>query len=150
MNSLHFLTTWSVLIVRVSDGASSSATSAILDPAKLAFKLPGPLEVLVSIGKYPIVDNLFFIIFSSGNSVESWFSSKVAASSSFSKPSLVTSKGVPDAYSIVAIAKSSSTAGKKVNFKKPLARIPTVSINTPPANESAENGWFNAFSRNGL
>ena len=113
INSLHFFTTWSVLIVRVSDGASSNATSAILEPAKLAFKLPGPLEVLVSIGKYPIVDNLFFIIFSLGKSDRSWFSKRVAAFSSFSKPSLVTSRGVPEAYSIVAIAKSSSTAGKK-------------------------------------
>ena len=86
------------------------------------------------------MDNLFFIIFSLGNSDNSWFSNRVAAFSSFSKPSLVTSRGVPEAYSIVAIAKSSSTAGKKENFKKPLARIPTVNTNIPPANERAENG----------
>ena len=59
---LHFRTTSSVLIVLFSDGANSSATSAMLGPTKRASKFPGPREVLVSIGKYPIVDSLFLII----------------------------------------------------------------------------------------
>ena len=62
----------------------------------------------------------------------------------------MTSNGVPDGYSIVAIAKSSSTEGKKVNFKNPLAKIPIVKIKIPPANDKAENGWLIAFSRSGL
>ena len=58
--------------------------------------------------------------------------------------------GVPDGYSMVAIAKSSSTAGKKENFNIPLNIMPIVKVNIPAANVSAENGFVTALSNNGL
>ena len=51
---------------------------------------------------------------------------------------------------MVAIAKSSSTAGKKENFNIPLNITPIVRVNIPAANVSAENGLVTAFSNNGL
>ena len=74
----------------------------------------------------------------------------MAACSSFSYPSRVTSIGVPDGYSIVAIARSSSTAGKNENFNMPLNIMPIVSTNIPAAKESAEKGFVTAFKSTGL
>ena len=62
------------------------------------------------------MDNLFFIIFSLETQLKVGFLASLRLLQVFQNP-LGNSKGVPDAYSIVAIAKSSSTAGKKVNFK---------------------------------
>ena len=51
---------------------------------------------------------------------------------------------------MVAIARSSSTAGKKENFNMPLNIIPIVNTKIPAAKESAEKGLFTALSSIGL
>ncbi|GIT66522.1 MAG: hypothetical protein Ct9H300mP24_9000 [Candidatus Neomarinimicrobiota bacterium] len=58
--------------------------------------------------------------------------------------------GVPEGYSIVAIAISPSMGGKKENLSMPLKIIPRVKINIAIAIEIEFKGLFNASTSVGL
>ena len=135
VNFRHRCAISTALIGRTSPGESSIAYSAKCDPFEVDPDPPGPESCAASflMGWSPAVAITFAKIISSGNSSASSRRNFSADLCSVLTASWDCDIGEPSGKATVALTKSASRAGKKINFIQPPANSPIVKTNSPTA-----------------